>query len=67
MYTQSNKNPSVRNFLSPGNTQHSQKTDIHATGGIRTQNLSNCIMEIHSFRTVDETDYLLLVMVKKGG
>ena len=27
----------------------------------------NCIMEIHNFRTVYETGYLLLVMVEKGG
>jgi len=27
----------------------------------------NCIMVIQYFRTVDETGYLLLVMVEKGG
>jgi hypothetical protein len=27
----------------------------------------NCIMVIHNFRTVDETGYLLLVVVEKGG
>jgi len=27
----------------------------------------NCIMVIHNFRIVDETEYLLLVMVEKGG
>jgi len=27
-------------LCSRGNTQHSQKTDIHAPGGIRTHNLS---------------------------
>jgi len=27
-------------LCSHGNTQHSQKTDIHAPGGIRTHNLS---------------------------
>ena len=26
-----------------------------------------CIMVIHNFRAVDETGYLLLVMVEKGG
>jgi hypothetical protein len=26
----------------------------------------NCIMEIHNYRTVDETGFLLLVMVVKG-
>ena len=32
-------NPSQRNI--PDNTQHSQQTDIHAPGGIRTHNLSS--------------------------
>jgi len=27
----------------------------------------NCIMVIHNFRTVDETGYLVLVVVEKGG
>jgi len=27
----------------------------------------NCILVIHNFRTMDETGYLLLVMVEKGG
>jgi len=27
-------------LCSRGNTQHSQKTDVHASGGIRTHNLS---------------------------
>jgi hypothetical protein len=26
----------------------------------------NCIMVIHNFRTVDETGYMLLVIVEKG-
>jgi hypothetical protein len=28
---------------------------------------SNCITVIHTFRTMDETEYLLLVVVEKGG
>jgi hypothetical protein len=58
----------VADGFQPNNTQHSQKTDIHAAGGIRTQILASEWPQKHALdRAITRIGSYILESFKFGG
>jgi hypothetical protein len=47
------------------NTQHSKETDIHASGGIRTQNPRKQVVANHTLHHADTVISICLIIIKK--